>query len=79
MLNAKPNPIFNFRLLCSRVWHASVEDVLTKGSPAVRRLFDSGTAVRSIAMNPSRLAELKEQFPGVEVLKLEKLQIQSPK
>ncbi|KAL3106827.1 hypothetical protein niasHT_016182 [Heterodera trifolii] len=51
------------RDFCYKIWYAKAEDVLAIGSPPIRRLFDPKQSFRSIALNPSRVAELREHFP----------------
>jgi hypothetical protein len=41
-------------------------------------LFTDGKAIRSMAVNPSRVDELKTAFPGTELLKLEQFQVTAP-
>uniref|UniRef100_A0A914HDR4 Peptidase M16 C-terminal domain-containing protein n=1 Tax=Globodera rostochiensis TaxID=31243 RepID=A0A914HDR4_GLORO len=63
--------------LCEQIWHAKAADVLTIGSPALRRLFDPSKSVRSIALNPSRLKELREHFPETNMVRLEDFQVKN--
>uniref|UniRef100_A0A183C615 Glycine--tRNA ligase n=1 Tax=Globodera pallida TaxID=36090 RepID=A0A183C615_GLOPA len=63
--------------LCEQIWHAKAADVLTIGGPALRRLFDPLKSVRSIALNPSRLKELREHFPETNMVKLEDFQVKN--
>ena len=51
-----------------------MEDVLGKGAPAIRQLFDDTKSVRCIALNPSRIDEVKKSFGGIEICKLEQFQ-----
>jgi hypothetical protein len=53
-----------------------MDDVLGKGSPAIRQLFDDAKSIRCIALNPSRIDEVKKSFGGVEICKLEQFQTQ---
>lgn len=63
------------RDLCSQIWHAETTDVLKVARPALLQLFDDQKIIRSIAVNPSRLKELKSSFPTIEEVSLGKIQL----
>ncbi|XGW14328.1 hypothetical protein V3C99_000558 [Haemonchus contortus] len=55
----------NYRkVLCEKVWNTTPEDMLRLGGPRVANLFEN--YVRAIAVHPSKIAEVKSAFPGIE-------------
>lgn len=68
-----------FRDLCAKIWNAKQENVLAKGAPYIAKIFDEQSCIRSVATNPSKLAEIRKCFPDINVLKIEALQIKELK
>lgn len=56
-----------------------MDEVLKVGGPKLRKLFDEKTFIRSVATNPSKIEEVRKTFPGINVLKLDSLQIKNHK
>ncbi|KAL3080050.1 hypothetical protein niasHT_034608 [Heterodera trifolii] len=61
--------------LCTQIWQAKAEDVLAKGGPQIRRLLEPEQSFCSIALNPLRKDELKENFPKTKLISLDELQV----
>jgi hypothetical protein len=61
------------------VWTAQIDDVLAKGAAPFRRLFDPKYSITSIATNPSRIEEIKKNFPDAILVKIDDLQVPPPK
>ncbi|CAL2036083.1 unnamed protein product [Caenorhabditis brenneri] len=67
-----PHP-FNIEL-CRRIWNLTSDEMVKVGGPPMSRLFDDGQFVRSIAVHPSKLNEMKKAFPGATKIKIGDLQ-----
>lgn len=67
-----PHP-FNIDL-CRRIWNLTSEEMVKIGGPPLARLFDEKCFVRSIAVHPSKLNEMKKAFPGSSKIKISDLQ-----
>ncbi|VDM83752.1 unnamed protein product, partial [Strongylus vulgaris] len=50
--------------LCQRVWNTSIEDMVRLGGPRVAMLFEK--YARAITVHPSKIAEIKSSFSGIE-------------
>uniref|UniRef100_A0A914D5H3 Peptidase M16 C-terminal domain-containing protein n=1 Tax=Acrobeloides nanus TaxID=290746 RepID=A0A914D5H3_9BILA len=64
--------------LCQRIWEASEDRVLEKGSPYLRNLFDDNKCVRSITAHPSKVSEIELAFKNATTIKIENLQVEPP-
>uniref|UniRef100_A0A1I7U966 Presequence protease, mitochondrial n=1 Tax=Caenorhabditis tropicalis TaxID=1561998 RepID=A0A1I7U966_9PELO len=67
-----PHP-YNIEL-CRRIWNLTSDEMVKIGGPPMARLFDDKCFVRSIAVHPSKLNEMKKAFPGSTKIKVSDLQ-----
>ncbi|CAB3402179.1 unnamed protein product [Caenorhabditis bovis] len=61
--------------LCQRIWEMSSEEMVRLGGERIARLFEKQSFVRSIAVHPSKVKEMKESFPEIETINMSALQI----
>ncbi|CAI2348052.1 unnamed protein product [Caenorhabditis sp. 36 PRJEB53466] len=61
--------------LCRRIWNLTSAEMVKIGGPPMSRVFDESSYVRSIAVHPSKIAEMKKAFPGSAKIKISDLQL----
>ncbi|ULT99400.1 hypothetical protein L3Y34_000613 [Caenorhabditis briggsae] len=67
-----PHP-YNIEL-CRRIWNLTSDEMVKIGGPPMARLFDDNCFVRSIAVHPSKINEMKKAFPKCTKIKVSDLQ-----